>query len=614
MTEVWKKWEGHVVNGALPLHRFLGGSDHSGVFLTEYPPSGAGNAAIKLVPADPALTEATLWRWRMAATLSHPHLVRVMDCGRCQLGETEFLFVIMEYADQNLAEILPRRPLTEVEVGELLEPTLAALRFLHQENLVQAQLRPSNILVVNDQLKLASDTVHAAGEFPEGIDKTSVYDPPEAKSGRISTAADLWALGITMVESLTQAVPTGPAERAAEVRLPPELSDALTNMIRSCLSADPQKRPTVGQLLEPAAPAIEELVTATTRAPSAPERKPTPSAPERKPTPSALEPTRTAPAAMPSPAASAPARPTAPTAPVPPPAPSTRAARPVPTPSHTPPVQPIRPTRVATPARSSPVLVPVGSAEVHTPLPSAPRPTPVAPASIPQDTHTPMIATAPVGARASWDPLARPEDPPEKKSILPIAVAVLVVIAAIFGGFRYFGHQGSAAAPTADITQGSQREAQTAPPTSAASATDVAPAAAPPVAASPPVAAAPPVAASPPSAAAQVPSSGTSASTVQQPRSSAVLHEEIPSVPRSARDTIRGHVKVAVRVTVDRSGNVVSQTLDNPGPSKYFAHLATQAARKWKFAATDRQQSREWLLRFEFSRDGTTGHAVPTRS
>jgi TonB family protein len=67
-------------------------------------------------------------------------------------------------------------------------------------------------------------------------------------------------------------------------------------------------------------------------------------------------------------------------------------------------------------------------------------------------------------------------------------------------------------------------------------------------------------------------------------------------------------------VTVDGSGNVVNQTLENPGPSKYFARLATEAARKWKFAAANTQQSREWLVQFEFTRDGTTGHATAPRS
>jgi TonB family protein len=71
---------------------------------------------------------------------------------------------------------------------------------------------------------------------------------------------------------------------------------------------------------------------------------------------------------------------------------------------------------------------------------------------------------------------------------------------------------------------------------------------------------------------------------------------------------------ITVRVTVDRSGKVADEALEDPGSSKYFARIATDAARKWKFAPADNQDSREWLLRFEFTRDGTTGRAVTPRS
>ena len=92
-----------------------------------------------------------------------------------------------------------------------------------------------------------------------------------------------------------------------------------------------------------------------------------------------------------------------------------------------------------------------------------------------------------------------------------------------------------------------------------------------------------------------------------------MVHQEIPNPSHGARDTIHGHVKVVVRVSVDSSGNVVNQSLDTPGPSKYFARLASEAAPKWKFAASNGQQSRQVLLRFEFGREGTTGEAVPPR-
>jgi TonB family protein len=90
-----------------------------------------------------------------------------------------------------------------------------------------------------------------------------------------------------------------------------------------------------------------------------------------------------------------------------------------------------------------------------------------------------------------------------------------------------------------------------------------------------------------------------------------VVHEEIPSVPRSARETIHGHVRVAVLVIVDPAGNVSDVILEDPGPSRYFARLARDAARKWRFAAEDKQDSRQWLLRFAFARGETTAHATP---
>ena len=35
MTELWKQWEGEVINGEFHLREYLGGTDHSAVFLTE---------------------------------------------------------------------------------------------------------------------------------------------------------------------------------------------------------------------------------------------------------------------------------------------------------------------------------------------------------------------------------------------------------------------------------------------------------------------------------------------------------------------------------------------------------------------------------------------------
>jgi outer membrane biosynthesis protein TonB len=88
------------------------------------------------------------------------------------------------------------------------------------------------------------------------------------------------------------------------------------------------------------------------------------------------------------------------------------------------------------------------------------------------------------------------------------------------------------------------------------------------------------------------------------------LHEVLPDISRVVRDKIRGHINVTVRVLVDASGDVVGEFLENSGPSKYFAHLAGDAAGEWKFAPIAEGGPRVWLLHFEFNRSGVAVKAT----
>ncbi|HEX3398414.1 MAG TPA: protein kinase [Steroidobacteraceae bacterium] len=449
-TEIWSKWESQVVNGVFPLRRFLGRSNHSVVFLTDCKAQKLASAAIKIVPADPARAETQLSRWRMVAALSHPHLIRVLEAGRCKLGGHPFLFVVTEYAEQNLAQILPHRALTADEVREMLLPALDALAFLHRQNLVQGQLKAPNFLVVNDQLKLASDTIRAVGETA-GVD----------------TARDVLELGATVVEALTQMRPA--LDNPAAPALPAALSPGLAAALRRCLSPDPHKRPTVSELRD-----------------------------QIDPKGAALPPPEAAPPGL------VPAVPVAP--------------------------------------QSAP--------EVSTPAASAPAP------------PTPSNATTPAPAPAV---ARRPAPNPKRQApwVIP-AAAVGLVFVALWIGTRVLRSHSYTGRPTAHLSV----SLPAASPAATQSAT-VAPAASP------------------------------------------VLHEQIPAVSRGSRASIHGQVKVAVRVSVDRAGNVVAENLEVRGSSRYFARLATDAAKKWKFVPADNPNAREWLLEFEFSRDGVTGQAVP---
>ena len=68
MSDKWKQWEGQIVDEKFPLLRYLGGSEHCAVFLTErHEGERLVKAAIKLIPATPENGELQLSRWRQAS-------------------------------------------------------------------------------------------------------------------------------------------------------------------------------------------------------------------------------------------------------------------------------------------------------------------------------------------------------------------------------------------------------------------------------------------------------------------------------------------------------------------------------------------------------------------
>ena len=247
-NDVWTRWQGQVINGAFPLGRFLGCSDHSGVFLTKSAEHHLSQVAIKLVPADRSLAESQLPRWKRAGRLAHPHLLPMFAWGGCQLDGLPYLYNVTEYADQTLAQLLLQRALTEAEAREMLLPILDALAFLHGRNLVHGQLKPTNILVVGDQLKLASDTVRRIREGKMGRDTPAMHESPD-RQGTYSTAGDIRALGVSLFEALTRRSPVGLGESMNAVALPADFSPVFREVVIRCLNPRPQDRPSVAELV-----------------------------------------------------------------------------------------------------------------------------------------------------------------------------------------------------------------------------------------------------------------------------------------------------------------------------------------------------------------------------
>ncbi len=227
MQTEWANLEGHAVRDVFSLIRLLGSSERSAVFLSRATGLTASEVALKLVPAIPGQADLLLARWRSVVGLEHPHLLRIFEAGECELGGQRYVYSVMEYAEQNLAQLLEHRALVPDEVREMLGPILSVLEFLHGSKLVHGGLKPSSVLVVGEEIKLASDAIGPASDVVDSVaaggGTLSPYQPPEAGSGVRSTAGDVWALGVTTCEALSRRKPAGLHAIGGGIALPPDI-------------------------------------------------------------------------------------------------------------------------------------------------------------------------------------------------------------------------------------------------------------------------------------------------------------------------------------------------------------------------------------------------------
>lgn len=240
-------WEGKVVEGKYPLLELLGSSARGPVFRTELKTANASQrAAIKLIPVTPESVESQLSVLGSAIELSHPNLIKIFDAGQCQIKGGLAIFVVMEYADENLAQVLPSRALTASEAGQMLPPLVEGLSYLHRKGFVHGRIQPSNIMAVGETLKLSTDCVQKVGD--------TVTQPEAGKPGYAAPegpknipASDVWSLGATLVAALATES-RGQASEQQLTLVPISIPEPFRRIARECLRANPSDRCTLEQI------------------------------------------------------------------------------------------------------------------------------------------------------------------------------------------------------------------------------------------------------------------------------------------------------------------------------------------------------------------------------
>jgi tetratricopeptide (TPR) repeat protein len=234
--------------------------------------------AVKLLKCGTGSSPADLGRFRAearaAARLHHPNIVSVLEAGPDDPEEKTPPYIVQEYVEgPTLAECLAGGPLRPQAAAELVEALARAAAVAHSRGIVHRDLKPGNILLSrwqDDRAEVAGLGVPKVTDFglakwlndSQGLSLTGevigtpAYMAPEQAFANkdVGPAADVYALGVILYESLAGHRPFQHPEQAALLNLirfaeprplkqaAPHVPRDLATITHKCLEKEPARR------------------------------------------------------------------------------------------------------------------------------------------------------------------------------------------------------------------------------------------------------------------------------------------------------------------------------------------------------------------------------------
>ncbi len=253
--------------GPYRLIRQIGRGGMGLVYLAERTDEFKMSVAIKIVRG--GLGESLRVRFnrerQILASLDHPNIAKLLDGGTTPGGSP---YLVMEYVDgEPVTKFCDRQDLQTGARLRLFEKVCEAIHHAHRHLIIHRDLKPGNILVTREGVpklldfgvaKLLDPAESASGQTLTGVHPmTPAYASPEQASGQpITTATDIYSLGVVLFELLTGARPyqitsTSPLEiqktllethPVAPSRLKPGLSTDLDSIVAMAMRKEPDRR------------------------------------------------------------------------------------------------------------------------------------------------------------------------------------------------------------------------------------------------------------------------------------------------------------------------------------------------------------------------------------
>ncbi len=222
--------------------------------------------AVKLLHLGLANDEAFLRRFRaearFIANLNHPNIVAVYDWSE---SDSEEPYLVLEYlAGGSLRALLDNGARLSISQALMVGLEAAqALEVAHRNGYVHRDIKPGNLLFGDDgrlriaDFGLASSLLEAAFTEPgTGAIGTARYAVPEQANGaRLDDKADIYALGLVLIEAITGTVPlvaetmSGIIMSRANKAVPvPESVGLMRPILEKMGQPDPADRPSAGEV------------------------------------------------------------------------------------------------------------------------------------------------------------------------------------------------------------------------------------------------------------------------------------------------------------------------------------------------------------------------------
>lgn len=213
---------------------------------------------------DPTFLERLSREAKAAASLSHPHIVGVLDQGE----DGHIAYLVMEYVKgHTLRDTLSEQGALPPRLAlALIDPVIEGLAAAHRSGLIHRDIKPENVLIADDGRIKVGDfglaRAISANTSTGALIGTVAYLAPELVLGQAADArSDIYSAGIMLYEMLTGKQPyagDSPIQVAyqhvnATVGRPsdaaPGLAEDLDELVQWCTAADAENRPIDGTAL-----------------------------------------------------------------------------------------------------------------------------------------------------------------------------------------------------------------------------------------------------------------------------------------------------------------------------------------------------------------------------